>query len=91
MLALSRCLLSRATTVLLDEVSMGLAPLVVDEIFEALAALARRGIALLLVEQYVSKALELAEHVYVLNRGAVAYSGPASGLDERAVAGHYLG
>jgi len=91
MLALGRAWLAKPSVVLLDEVSMGLAPLVVDEIFTALQALRETGTALVLVEQYVDRALAMADHVYLLARGSVAYSGPASSLDRDAVLDQYLG
>jgi branched-chain amino acid transport system ATP-binding protein len=91
MLALARCFLASPSVVLLDEVSMGLAPRIIDQIFEALAVLARRGIALLLVEQYVSRALRVADNVYLLNRGSVAFSGSLSELDEEELTSRYLG
>jgi branched-chain amino acid transport system ATP-binding protein len=91
MLALARCYLARPRVVLLDEVSMGLAPLVVDEIFESLQALARTGITLLLVEQFVTRALGMADEVHLLNRGRVTFSGPPGDLDEEAVLQGYLG
>jgi len=91
MLALARAWLASPSVVLLDEVSMGLAPLIVDEIFEALGALRATGTALLLVEQYVDRALAMADHVYLLSRGTVAYSGPANALDREAVLARYLG
>jgi branched-chain amino acid transport system ATP-binding protein len=91
MLALSRAFVGEPVVVLLDEVSMGLAPRVVDEIFTALERLSERGIALLLVEQYVSRALDLADVVNMLDRGHISYSGPAAELDEAAVIKGYLG
>jgi branched-chain amino acid transport system ATP-binding protein len=91
MLALSRCFLARPALVLLDEVSMGLAPRIVDEIFAALRRLAADGVALLLVEQYVTRALEMADHVYLLNRGRIAYSGPPQDLDEDELMRRYIG
>jgi branched-chain amino acid transport system ATP-binding protein len=91
MLALCRAFVGEPTVVLLDEVSMGLAPRIVDEIFAALQRLSGRGVALLLVEQYVSRALDLADAVYLLDRGQISYSGSASGLDEAAVLKGYLG
>ena len=66
MLSLARAYLHDPRVVLLDEVSMGLAPKIVDDIFEHLAQLAARGTALLLVEQYAARALALADYVYIL-------------------------
>jgi branched-chain amino acid transport system ATP-binding protein len=77
--------------VLLDEVSMGLSPLIVDQIFESLVALAKTGVSLLLVEQYVSRALEMADTAYLLARGRVTYGGPARDLDVDEVTRGYLG
>jgi branched-chain amino acid transport system ATP-binding protein len=91
MLALSRCFLADPTVVLLDEVSMGLAPRVIDEIFAALVKLVQRGVSLLLVEQYVTRALHVADHVYLLGRGKITFSGPPSQLDEDALMHRYLG
>jgi len=91
MLALSRCFLAQPTLVLLDEVSMGLAPRVVDEIFAALATLAAGGVALLLVEQYVSRALEMADHVALLNRGQIVFTGTPQDLDHEELMRRYAG
>jgi branched-chain amino acid transport system ATP-binding protein len=91
MLALARAYVTEPRVVLLDEVSMGLAPKIVDDIFAFIERLARTGASLLLVEQYVSRALELAHHVYVLNRGRVTFSGSPAELDEENVFAGYLG
>jgi branched-chain amino acid transport system ATP-binding protein len=91
MLALSRCFLSEAKVVLLDEVSMGLAPRVIDEIFDALVKLSETGVALLLVEQYVHRALKIADHVYLLARGNITYSGLPTDLDEAELMRRYVG
>jgi branched-chain amino acid transport system ATP-binding protein len=91
MLALARAYVTEPRVVLLDEVSMGLAPKIVDDIFAFIGLLARTGASLLLVEQYVTRALEMADHVYVLNRGRVTFSGPPSDLDEENVLAGYLG
>lgn len=91
MLALSRAYISRAPLVMLDEVSMGLAPIVVDEIFEFFGQLLASGQSLLLVEQYVVKALALASHVYVLVRGRIVFRGEPSELDGHDIAARYLG
>ena len=90
MLALGRCFLSEPSVVLLDEVSMGLAPLVIDEIFAALQKLADAGVALLVVEQYVNRALAMADLVYLLDRGETVFSGPASELDADEIVRRYL-
>jgi len=91
MLALARAYVAGADTVLLDEVSMGLAPKIIDEIFEYLHQLASRGAALLLVEQYVARALELADFVYILNKGRVQFVGESDELGEEQILASYLG
>jgi branched-chain amino acid transport system ATP-binding protein len=91
MLALAHAYVAEPTVVLLDEVSMGLAPRVVDEIFEHLRALAATGTALLLVEQYVKRALDLADYVYVLRRGRVDFVGEPAELGTDAILASYLG
>ncbi|HEV7534942.1 MAG TPA: ABC transporter ATP-binding protein [Acidimicrobiia bacterium] len=91
MLALARAYVAGAKTVLLDEVSMGLAPKIIDEIFEYLHRLASQGAALLLVEQYVARALELADFVYILNKGRVQFVGESDELGEEQILASYLG
>ena len=91
MLALARTYVQSPEIVLLDEVSMGLAPNIVDEIFEFLAVLAGEGASLLLVEQYVTRALAVADYVYLLNRGTVVFAGEATELDADAIAEEYVG
>jgi branched-chain amino acid transport system ATP-binding protein len=91
MLALARAYVAGAKTVLLDEVSMGLAPKIIDEIFEYLHRLASSGAALLLVEQYVARALELADFVYILNKGRVQFVGESDELGEEQILASYLG
>src|SRR5207245_10118312 len=91
MLALARAYARRADVILLDEVSMGLAPIIVDEIFEFLARLAAEGTSLVIVEQYVAKALALADFVYVLVRGRLVFAGEPGEADDGAILGHYLG
>jgi branched-chain amino acid transport system ATP-binding protein len=91
MLALARAYVAGAKTVLLDEVSMGLAPKIIDEIFEYLHRLAAQGAALLLVEQYVARALELADFVYILNKGRVQFVGESHELGEEQILASYLG
>jgi len=91
MLALARAYVQQPRFVLLDEVSMGLAPKIVDELFEFLAMLARNGASLLLVEQYVARALEVADYVFLLNRGEVVFAGLPAELDADALAERYVG
>ena len=91
MLALAHSYLAGSRTVLLDEVSMGLAPKIIDEIFEYLRRLAAQGAALLLVEQYVGRALELADFVYILNKGRVQFVGESDELGEEQILASYLG
>lgn len=91
MLALARTYVQSPRLVLLDEVSLGLAPKVVDEIFEFLGVLRAEGAALLLVEQYVNRALALADYVYLLNRGEVAFAGEPAEIDEKSLHEQYVG
>jgi branched-chain amino acid transport system ATP-binding protein len=76
---------------LLDEVSTGLAPQIVDQIFESLHNLARDGIGMLLVEQYVTRALEIADQVILLNRGRVVFTKKPSDIDQASLVSDYLG
>lgn len=91
MLALCHAYVTEPAYVLLDEVSMGLAPVVVDEIFEFLAALAAAGGALLLVEQYITRALEIADYAYLLSRGRVEFAGEPAELDGVRLMEKYMG
>jgi branched-chain amino acid transport system ATP-binding protein len=80
MLAIARALMSRPRLLLLDEPSMGLAPLMVERIFEVIRTIAAEGVTLLLVEQNARLALEVSHRGYVLDGGLVTISGPASTL-----------
>lgn len=92
MLAVGRALMSRPTLLMLDEPSLGLAPLIVKEIFRTIEALRKTGVTTLLVEQNARAALETADYGYVLEMGEVALQGPASDLatDSRVI-DTYLG
>jgi branched-chain amino acid transport system ATP-binding protein len=92
MLAIGRALMARGRLMLLDEPSMGLAPLLVQEIFRVLGEINRHGTTILLVEQNAFMALRLAHRGYVLQTGEVVLSGPASDLAaDPAVQQAYLG
>ena len=77
MLAIGRALMARPKLLLLDEPSMGLAPLVVNEIFEVIKEISAEGTTVLLVEQNVRQALKIADYAYVLETGKIVLSGPA--------------
>ena len=91
MLALARAYLTGPSLVLLDEVSMGLAPVIVDQIFAFVDRLAEGGAALLLVEQYVTRALAISDFVYLLNKGRIVFAGEPGELDQEAVFESYVG
>jgi branched-chain amino acid transport system ATP-binding protein len=91
MLAIVRAYITESKVVLVDEASLGLAPLVVDGIFDFLERIAGTGVSLLIVEQYINRALELAELVYVLNQGEIVSSGPASQFSEDMIFALYTG
>ena len=92
MLAIARGLMAKPKYLLLDEPSLGLAPIVVAEIARTIRALPERGLTILLVEQNASMALELADRAYVLESGHVSLDGPTAGLRETDVVKRlYLG
>jgi branched-chain amino acid transport system ATP-binding protein len=92
MLALGRALMARPRLLLLDEPSLGLAPLIVREIFRIVTGLRELGVSILLVEQNARAALETADYGYVLETGSIVHSGPAVSLihDPRVIVS-YLG
>ena len=92
-LALTRAVLSGPKLILVDEISFGLAPIIVTRMFRLLRKVADQGVAVLLVEQFAHLALELADRAYVLQRGTVALEGPAADLlaDIESIGKSYLG
>ena len=80
MLAMSRALMSHPKLMMLDEPSMGLAPILVDQIFDIIRTLHKNGTTILLVEQNASKALEIADRAYVLETGSITLSGSGAEL-----------
>jgi len=92
MLAIGRALMSRPRLLLLDEPSLGLAPLMVERIFETISELKRQGRTILLVEQNVHQALDVADRAYVLETGRITLEGPAETLrHDPKVEQSYLG
>lgn len=92
MLAMGRALMSRPKMLLLDEPSMGLSPILVDEIFEIIKEVNDSGVTVLLVEQNANKALSIADRAYVLETGKIVSEGDAKTLlDDEAIKAAYLG
>lgn len=92
MLAMARALMSKPKLLLLDEPSMGLAPILVDEIFDIITKISSSGTTILLVEQNAYKALSIANRAYILETGQITKTGKASDLiTDKAVISAYLG
>jgi branched-chain amino acid transport system ATP-binding protein len=92
MLVIARAMMSRPKVLLLDEPSLGLAPVIVDQIFGMIAALKAAGTTILLVEQNVAKALSVADRVYVMRLGRIAASGTAAEIGAQTdLSALYLG
>jgi branched-chain amino acid transport system ATP-binding protein len=92
MLAVGRALMSRPRLLLMDEPSLGLAPLVVEEIFRTIAELHRDGTTIFLVEQNAHMALKLAQHFFLMEQGRVSFSGnPGSLAEDEVIRRAYLG
>jgi branched-chain amino acid transport system ATP-binding protein len=92
MLAMARAVMLNPEVVLLDEPSMGLAPILVEEVFKIIARLKEQGVTMLLVEQFAAAALAVADYGYVLENGRISVHGPAAQLrDDPAVRAAYLG
>jgi branched-chain amino acid transport system ATP-binding protein len=90
MLAMARVLAVNPKVIIADEISLGLAPLVVDQVFQTLEGARGAGITIVLIEQYIYRALELADTAMILTRGRPGWSGPASHADKE-ILDHYLG
>ena len=92
MLAVGRALMMRPQLIMLDEPSMGLAPLLVSEVFQIIEDIKAQGTTILLVEQNARKALQIADYAYVLERGTIAHEGIAAELrDKDEIISAYLG
>jgi branched-chain amino acid transport system ATP-binding protein len=90
MLSLARALPARPRVIIADELSLGLAPIMVDTVFKGLGRIRERGCSIILIEQYVHRALAFADSCVVLQRGRVAWSGPSSQARQQELEG-FLG
>ena len=84
LLAMARALMSRPRLLLLDEASLGLSPVAVEGVYEAIDSIRSTGVAVLLIEQNASRSLAIADHAYVLSRGRITYDGPPDDLHDPA-------
>jgi len=92
MLAIGRALMGRPKVLMLDEPSLGLAPVIIKDVFRALVQLNREGLTILLVEQNAKLALQTAHRAAVLEQGRIVHQGPAAELaDDPVIADHYFG
>jgi branched-chain amino acid transport system ATP-binding protein len=92
MVAIGRALMAQPKVILVDEPSLGLAPIIVEQVFEVLRDINRRGVSLLLIEQNVNKALEIAQRAYVLENGRIVAEGvPQALLARPEIRAAYLG
>lgn len=91
MLSLARALATEPAVLLLDELSMGLAPIVVAELYEQVAAIAAQGVSVLVVEQFARTVLGIADHAVLIAQGRVQVTGRAADIGDDVLAGAYLG
>lgn len=92
MLAVSRIYVQQPKVVMIDEMSLGLAPRLVDEIFDFLQRMATRGTSIVLVDQFISRVLNVADKVYIMRKGEIAYVGqPADFTDDDQIFSTYMG
>ena len=91
MLAIGRGLMANPRLLLVDEISLGLAPVIVKQLYEVLAGIRREGTTLLVVEQDVSQVLTVADHVYCFRKGTVSLAGAPSRLSRAEISAAYFG
>ncbi len=91
MLALARAMMNDSRLVAVDEASLGLAPTIVSHVYEVLQRIVATGAAVILVEQYVTRALDFADRVYMLNKGEIVFSGRADEVKHDQLFAQYLG
>jgi branched-chain amino acid transport system ATP-binding protein len=90
MLSLARAMITEPRLVIIDEPSLGLAPLLIDLVFESLSQVKRNGVSLVVIEQFAHRALALADECVILNRGSVGWAGPAAAAPA-SLEEHYMG
>jgi branched-chain amino acid transport system ATP-binding protein len=91
MLALAAAYVRDARIIVVDEPSLGLAPIIVDTVFDYLRRISSAGVSLLLVDQFAHRALAMADHAYVMRRGEIVFNGAPAELERADVFEHYLG
>ena len=91
MVAIARALMSNPRLLLCDEISLGLAPIVIREIYARLPSILSEGCSLVIVEQDIVQALQAARHIYCLQEGRLALTGAAASLTREAIAAAYFG
>jgi branched-chain amino acid transport system ATP-binding protein len=91
MAAIGRALMANPKLLLCDEISLGLAPIVVRDIYARLPEIVREGLSVIVVEQDIVQALKAASHVYCLQEGRIALEGEARGLTREAISAAYFG
>src|SRR5262249_20590650 len=91
MVAIGRALMSNPRLLLCDEISLGLAPIAVRDIYARLPSIMNEGASLVIVEQDIMQALRVSDHVYCLQEGRVALAGPAGTVSREAIAAAYFG
>ena len=91
MCAIGRALMANPRVLLCDEISLGLAPVIIKELYECLARIAREGTTLVIVEQDINRALEAADRFYCLQKGRVSLSGKARAVDRQTITAAYFG
>jgi branched-chain amino acid transport system ATP-binding protein len=91
MVAIGRALMSNPTLLLCDEISLGLAPIVIADVYRALPAISATGTAIIVVEQDISQVVRVADRLYCLREGRVVLEGPAAAMDRHAIADAYFG
>ena len=91
MTAIGRALMANPELILFDELSLGLAPIVINDIYESLPTIKQEGVTLLLVEQDINKALEVADRVYCFQEGRISLTGVPRTLTKDSIAAAYFG